>query len=305
MPAGPIPRPMKSQLEAVADTCTRCGLCVRSCSFLTVHGDPKTIAQRYDPSIEECRTMAFECSLCGLCSALCPNGTNPPQMFLQMRTEAFHCGSGNFREHAPILHYEARGTSRRYTWYGLPPACDTVFFPGCTLAGTRWKRTIEVFEHLKGREPRLGIVLDCCSKPSHDLGRRDRFESMFSEMKGFLRENGVLKVIVACPNCYSIFRTYGREFAVTTVYEILDQNTLPECRPVSDIVTIHDPCVIRFDKGLQANVRSIVTATGTAVQEMPHHGTETFCCGEGAPLSPFLRSMLGSGEQSARTKLKT
>jgi len=32
---------------------------------------------------------------------------------------------------------------------------------------------------------------------------------MFREMKDFLVQSGVKKVIVACPNCYRIFRVYG------------------------------------------------------------------------------------------------
>jgi hypothetical protein len=74
--------------------------------------------------------------------------------------------------HAPLLAYERKGGSTIYSFYGLPAGCDTVFFPGCALPGTRPDAVSELFEALKQVIPNLGIVLDCCLRPSHDRGRR-------------------------------------------------------------------------------------------------------------------------------------
>ncbi|MCE5335144.1 MAG: VTT domain-containing protein, partial [Desulfobacteraceae bacterium] len=221
--------------------------------------------------------------------------------FLQMRREAVRKGGADFPEHSAILGYERRGTSRRYSWYALPKNCDTIFFPGCTLTGTRSDKVAIVFEHLKKQVPNLGIVLDCCTKPSHDLGREDHFHAMFGEMKSYLTANSIRNVLVACPNCYRIFRQYGEEFSVKTVYEVLAENGLPETAPVSGTVTIHDPCAIRFEEQIHGAVRELIARKGLAVSEMAHHGKKTLCCGEGGSvgfLSPELSKKWASTRQA-------
>ena len=59
-----------------------------------------------------------------------------------------------------------RGTSKKYTYYGFPEQCHTVLFPGCALAGTRPDKVMKVYQSIKESIPNLGIVLDCCNKPS-------------------------------------------------------------------------------------------------------------------------------------------
>jgi len=101
----------------------------------------------------------------------------------------------------------------------LPEACQTILFPGCTLTGTRPDTTLKLLNYLKKIYPRLGIVLDCCCKPSHDLGRQTFFHEMFSEMQKYLIDHGIKNVITACPNCYQMFNHYGSPLEVTTEIE--------------------------------------------------------------------------------------
>lgn len=278
------------------ERCVECGFCQKECKFLQQFGSPKSLAL-LDSSIKDHQATAFECSLCGLCAEVCPKGVNFADLFLNMRREAVRLDEGNYLEHSAILGYERRGTSSRYTWYGLPQDCDTVFFPGCTLPGTRPDKVKMLFEHLKKSQPTLGIVLDCCTKPSHDLGRNQVFHTMFGEMKTFLLEHGVKTVLVACPNCHKIFREYGDGLSVKTVYELLANNGLSETGKMSGTVTIHDPCAVRFENSIHASVRKLVTEKGLAIEEMPHHGRKTLCCGEGGSvgfLSPDLAKNWGS-----------
>ena len=71
-------------------------------------------------------------------------------------------------------------------------------------------QNLKLYEYLNKTIPGLGIVLDCCTKPSHDLGREGYFNSMFQEMKDFLVQNGVGGEMVACPNCFKIFHYLWR-----------------------------------------------------------------------------------------------
>jgi uncharacterized membrane protein YdjX (TVP38/TMEM64 family) len=208
-------------------------------------------------------------------------------MFLEMRREAVRRGFGDYPEHSVIIGYERRGTSRRYTWYAFPEGCDTVFFPGCTLPGTRPARTKEVYNRLRQTIPNLGIVLDCCSKPSHDLGRENSFHSAFNEMKTYLFENGIRNILVACPNCYRIFKDYGKEFSTVTVYEALAKSVPSTAGKTLCPATIHDPCAVRFEYSIHDAARSLAAGKGLSVEEMPHHREKALCCGEGGSVGFF------------------
>lgn len=282
---------LKEQILIMSEKCIRCKLCQKECAFLRKYGKPKDIADSYDPNDKLFQGMAFECSLCQLCAAVCPVDINPASMFLEMRRESVKRGVGNLPEHSVIRTYERRGTSKRYSYYALPDGCTTVFFPGCTLPGTRPERVKEIFSHLRKSIPNLGIVLDCCTKPSHDLGNSEYFDAMFGELKMFLLANGVRRVIVACPNCYKVFKLYGGELSVQSVYEFLAAGGLPESGIVRQAVTIHDSCAVRFEESVHRAVREIVTAKGLTVEEMPHNGQKTLCCGEGGSVGFVNRDL--------------
>ncbi len=287
---------LQQELTAISEKCINCELCQKECGFLRKYGKPKEIADSYNPLDKVHQGMPFECSLCQLCAAVCPVKINPANMFLEMRKETFIRGNGDYSEHCAILGYEKRGTSKRYTYYAIPPDCDTIFFPGCTLSGTRPDKVMKLYELMKESIPSLGVVLDCCIKPSRDLGREKYFSSMFQEMKDFLVDNGVRKVIVACPNCYKVFKKHGGELSVFTAYEFMSGNDLPETVKINGTITIHDPCALRFEESIHSAVRDLAVKKGLKIEEMPHSRVKTLCCGEGGSvgfLSPDLAKNWG------------
>jgi len=283
-------------LRCIGEKCTSCGSCVRQCRFLHLSGTPGKIAVSSSRNGRSDCCNPFECSLCGLCAAVCPEHIDPKTMFLEMRRSAFRSGVGSFRKHKGLSGYERIGTSRLFTWYGLPSRCTTVFFPGCALPGSRPEQTKKVFRLLRDSIPALGIVLDCCTKPSHDLGRQDRFLAMFGEMKRYLTDQGINRVIVACPNCYGIFLEYAPEFFTTSVYEALAGTVAPADPGENGTVTVHDPCQMRYNSTLQDAVRELARRAGLNVEEMTHSRSRTICCGEGGgvpALAPELASSWG------------
>jgi Fe-S oxidoreductase len=282
VPAEAVSGPrLAKELAIQSKKCIECKLCRKECRFLQKYGSPKHIADTYDPASAKDQMMAFECSLCQLCAAVCPVRINPAAMFLEMRREAVARGAQDLSAYGAILNYEKRGTSKRYSYYGLPANCDTVLFPGCALPGTRPDRVKALFAHLRQTIPSLGIVLDCCTKPSHDLGRDAHFQSMFSEMKDYLLRHGVQTVLVACPNCHRVFREYGTGLRVQTVYEYLAATALPETANIAGTVAVHDPCGTRNEEQVHAAIRLLAAAKSLTVQEMKHYGHKTICCGEG------------------------
>lgn len=272
---------LKEQIQIISSKCIKCKLCEKECAFLRKYGKPKDIADLYNPSDKFYQGLPFECSLCQLCSSVCPVKINPALMFFQMRVETVKRGSGYYPEHNTIVGYEKRGTSKRYTYYSFPPSCDTIFFPGCTLSGTRPDKVKKIFNYIKQKITNAGIVMDCCTKPSHDLGRLDYFNQMFGEMRDYLLKNNIKNVIVACPNCYKVFKNYGKGLSVTTIYEFSAKHGLNNERKVTGNVSVHDSCAVRFEDSIHNAVRELVKNKGLNITEMPHSGRKTVCCGEG------------------------
>ena len=283
---------LRTQIASTQHSCTNCGECVKECAFLKKYGTPKTIAENLNLSNTNSVIAAFECSLCGLCSLVCPEQLDLDGLFLEMRREAVDRGYGSFSGHNPLVTYEKLGTSRRFTLYRLPQGCSTLFFPGCSLSGTRPDGVNKVFAELHKADPKVGIVFDCCLKPSHTLGREQYVNTMFEEMNSWLVNQGVKEVLVACPNCQVMFDTFGHGLKVRTVWEALaDSGLQPE--KSTGTVTVHDPCVIRNSGTVHQAVRNLLERQGLNVEEMPHSGRTTVCCGKGGAVD-MLNSELAA-----------
>ena len=265
------------------DKCTGCGLCTENCSFLQKHGNPKQIAESYNNNIDPWHNNAYECSLCSLCTAVCPEKADPASMMLSFRTKSVRNEKTNFSNYSGILNYEQKGLSEKYSLFRIPENSKTIFFPGCSLPGTRPEQTFNVFNFIREKEPDAGIVLSCCSKPSHDLGKQDDFKAAFSELKDRLIAEGIETVIVACPNCYKVFSAYANELKTISVYEFLNENDFRlDDTKFADAYSIHDPCATRFNTVVQRSIRRLAEKNGINIIEPVNTGDQTFCCGEGA-----------------------
>jgi Fe-S oxidoreductase len=267
----------------VVEGCIECGKCSRDCRYLQQFGMPGEQARAVDENRFDLR-QTFQCSLCGLCTEVCPQEIDPAGMFLALRNEAVVRGVGEFRQHRILKSYERRGNSPLFTWYGLPEGCTTIFFPGCALPGTRPARVVDLYTELRRQIPQLGLVLDCCTKPSHDLGQKGYFKKQFSVLCRTLVEQGIKEVLVACTNCFRMFNDYGAGLEVRTIYEqMADSFTFRH--QLTGTVTVHDPCSVRTQKRIHTAVRILITGSGLTIHEMKHHGNNTLCCGEGGAVS--------------------
>ena len=273
---------LEQHTTAIRQRCTDCGACTRHCAFLGRYGSPLSIALQLNRDNPDQLDRAFGCSLCGLCTAVCPQQLDPCSLFLDMRRRRVALGTCSFKPYKPLLTYEALGTSRLFSWFGLPPGCNTVFFPGCALPGTRPAVTLRMFQQLRSLIPNLGIVLKCCTKPSHDLGRSDFFQTNFRAIAAQLRAHGITTLLTACPNCTKIFRQYAPELTVHNTFTLFaEHGVATPTRGQGQEIALHDPCPLRDDQCLQEAVRSLVQRLGYIPIPMPHQQNKTICCGEG------------------------
>ena len=83
----PSRRSLPDHLSHVSKHCNECGRCVRDCAFLQKHGTPRSMARVFAEHDGDTRNLAFECSNCGLCRAVCPDGVDAAEFFMERRND--------------------------------------------------------------------------------------------------------------------------------------------------------------------------------------------------------------------------
>ena len=267
-------------LQNIASECVECNICVKECSFLDTYGSPGAICNGILGGTLD-TALTFQCNLCGLCRTVCPKNLDIPNAFLESRQQNFHQKQQIHPAHQRICSYERRGSSKLFSLHHFPKGCTTIFFPGCTLGATKSKTTEQVYKFLQSKEKSIGLVLDCCYKPSHDLGHTDHFNTKFAQLIKQLESNGIRRILTACPSCYVTFQEYAPHIEIQSVYEELCvHNFTPE--PFTETVTIHDACMTRLVTTTHDSVRTLLKEGGATIVESPHSGTKAICCGDGA-----------------------
>jgi Fe-S oxidoreductase len=209
-------------------------------------------------------------------------------MFLTMRQRRVDEGNVDLHLYSPVLTYERLGQSSLLSAIYLPEGGDTVLFPGCALPSSRPETVKRLFEALQHEIPKIGVALGCCSKPSHDLGRRKFFEERFGVLHERLLEVGIKRVVTTCPNCQKIFAEYGSHIEAVTAYELLVASDFESCQSHLGGGILHDPCPQRFDEKVQDAVRGLAARSGLELVPVRHERSKTRCCGEGGMVK-FVR----------------
>ncbi|MBU1247286.1 MAG: (Fe-S)-binding protein [Proteobacteria bacterium] len=273
---------MIAAAQELASKCKACKFCTVDCSFLRENGMPNVIAQGVmDGTIDP--ALAMECSLCGLCTQVCTvRGLDPYALFQAMRDVAVEANPALLAPYKVLLNYEKLGLSKSFSFFGVPEGATTLLFPGCNMPGARSDTVWDCFLKLREADPKLGLVLHCCAKPSKMLGKIEEHEERMASVVERIAATGVSEVLVMCPNCLVTLRSAKPPFAVRTVYEVLAER-IPEPEPGMERIRtgVHDPCVLRAERKVHEAVRTILWNTGSSVAEMKHSMHKALCCGEG------------------------
>lgn len=289
--------------QEIQENCISCGQCSSECQMLQEIGEePASIAAR-KPYVEE----AYECSLCGLCEAVCPSSLSPKNMFGEMRAEAVEAGEISINEYRYMfpdrkvnvtkLYREVNGID--YQDLNLNRENSVAFFPGCTMLTYSPQLTRAVYSNLCRKYPDLILMTDCCGLPLYQLGLRDREKKYVDTVKAKIRDLKIETVIAVCPNCFyqlgPIFKEMG--IKLLTVYEALENLSVFNQTNVLDQkyrVTVHDSCPDRFEGIFASQVRSALQKKGYQLIEMEHNKKTSTCCGSGGEVSHFNPEMADS-----------
>jgi Fe-S oxidoreductase len=137
----------------------------------------------------------------------------------------------------------------------------------------------------------LGTTERCTGDPARRMGDEFLFQQCARTNIASLSEHQVRKIVTPCPHCFNTLRNeygqFGGEYHVLhhsqLLAELIAAGRLPPVEAADGVLTLHDPCYLARVNGETTAPRQVLkSGIGSAeYQDMPRHGSKTFCCGAG------------------------
>ena len=143
----------------------------------------------------------------------------------------------------------------------------------------------------------------CCGEPARRAGNEYLFMELSSKLIESFEAARVKKIFTCCPHCTTMLDKDYRQNASYSqlgievrhhtefIARVLPKLPLRSMAagngrallgPTSaTMMTYHDPCYLARGRGITAEPREILRATGVEITEATHHGQNTQCCGAG------------------------
>jgi Fe-S oxidoreductase len=204
-----------------------------------------------------------------------------------------------------IMSHQTFSTSSFFTYSKQPKSKGnglhkTVFFPGCALPAYSPELALKTYRYLREKIPGVGIILNCCGKPSDNIGDERKFNAIFTNTMNMLSRLGVEEVIMACINCLKIF-SQVTDVRFRTIYQVMVEMGLPKIISGNgQQISIHDACPARYRPEVRNAVRQIALQSDYEIVEMPFSNEVTLCCGAGG-CAPCGNSDLANSHMEKRT----
>jgi fumarate reductase (CoM/CoB) subunit B len=288
--------------------CVRCGTCRSVCPVLDEVGwesaSPRGRImamkglQWGDLPAQEAKESLNTCTTCGICTASCPAGIDPPMMVQFARRELVSRGIASV-EHRGLRENVSRsgnvlGESYR-GWPDISPSlladrAEYVYFAGC-MASYRYPQTAARTIRLLSR---FGVSMmpdeHCCGSPLLRTGfsAEDLIKANLEQIKKL----GAHTVITGCAGCYTTLKKdYPPGLRVLSVPEFLEERVPQlEIKPLDLKVTYHDPCHLGRAHKIYEQPRQVIEAV-CQLREMKENRESSRCCGGGGGVRAGYRDL--------------
>ena len=287
--------------EAIAEAkrCIQCECmeCVKTCEYLRSYGRyPRKYLREIYNNLSivkgERKSNQFinSCSLCGLCGEICPEDLDMGPIIKNARQAMVEQGRMPPSAHDFALRDMEFSNGDKFALARPHPeftSSDSVFFPGCQLAGSAPEQVSQVYRYLCEKLDNVGLVLRCCGAPADWAGRADLFTAAMSELRADLNRLGAQKLIIACSSCYQTFKANLPEVELVSLWEVYAEHGLPQRAEPSvsglplPAVCVHDPCTTRYETRIQTSARALIRQLGYTIEELPLSRERTECCSFG------------------------
>jgi uncharacterized membrane protein YdjX (TVP38/TMEM64 family)/Fe-S oxidoreductase len=262
------------------EKCAACGICRKVCPFLSEFGTPEEI-------LAGCPEVSFYCTSCGRCETVCPLHLSPSDAFFAakerlVRERQMPLPVGTALEGARA--FAKAGHGFPFSFYG---SAETVFWPGCTLAGSEPGLVRELCAILGGRLHRkVGLALDCCYDPVYGLGDLQTAYAALQNINQRLHDHGVRQVITGCLNCHKLLTRHLKDIEVIFIMELLPTELFE--KKWAGAAYLHHPCASARREDIRINAQEIFSHLQPPPEDKKSASSgpsEARCCGAGGGLS--------------------
>lgn len=307
-------------VHEAAQSCRRCGVCARRCEVLGSEGGSLTVGELAalfaDAStgdevaalVGEQPHLAFavrRCCMDGYCTLPCPDAIDARAVFAALRellalsgvtgADGFTMTSVDKEWHIFSVYRAVYGVY--YT--DLPSlenardwGCDTLFFPGCSLASYAPDLTRDVYRWLSDQGMVVALSDACCGSPLRSGGFADRANAHRSLLVKKAIDQGIRRVIFVCPGCRDEWEAVPESSALELValpQLLADAGVRPDAGALAAMAGTDMPMLTFFDSCHDRDgrfgrpLRRIYSQHACA--ECAHHGADALCCGAAGAVS--------------------
>lgn len=267
-------------MENFIKNCISCGVCQSACPFLEQYGTPDFI-------IKEKPSFSFLCTTCGACDYFCSQNLQPSKALLETKHKLIN--ERDIPESVKIALDSSKGFVKRghsfpFSYY---PDTDTVFWPGCSLAGSNPKIVKKILSILnRSLNKKVGLALDCCSDPLYQMGDLESVEKITEDIQNRLKKHEITHVITGCVNCKKIFSLYLPEIRTEHILEVIPKDYINIEKLKNDKLFIHHPCPSFRFKEIHENLKDSFV-NNDKISEINNPS----CCGLGGGLSSIDKDL--------------
>lgn len=278
------------KIEVNKNYCINCKQCFNVCPMMKEYSSaPKKLMEEMLCEKKVDKNIPYSCMNCDVCKVKCPKDIDLKEMFYNMRVNIFTKNTKGIKELGmnTIRFHQINSFSSIFSRSFIDKSTRKVFLPGCSISAYDADLVLKTYDYLNSNIKDLGLIFECCSKPTLSLGDKDKFNQYYYRLEKLFKENNINEVIVACPNCYKTIKENSPNVKVTLIWEVINKYGLPKklenyYNDISIEFSLHDPCPVRYENNVHEDVRKILYKLGIKVVEFDQNRKKTQCCGAGA-----------------------
>ena len=295
----------KEQAMEEAGRCIQCHCeeCLKSCAYLKHYKKhPGLLAREIYNNTQiimgdhQLNKPMNACSLCGQCTAVCPNGFDMARVCHLARQNMVSTDKMPLAPHEFALLDMLFSNGDAFLARPQPgfTSCRYVFFPGCQAVAIAPDTVRAAYEDLCARlDGGVALMLGCCGAIADWAGRTEMARQAHELLDRELARLGDPVVIAGCPSCAKELREHGVS-RLRGIWEVLEEIGLPEgVRRLERPMALHDSCGARGDAATQASIRRLAEALGVRLTDTPYDRDRSPCCGYGGLTAYANREVAG------------
>ncbi|KPV62672.1 MAG: CoB--CoM heterodisulfide reductase iron-sulfur subunit D [Candidatus Bathyarchaeota archaeon BA1] len=301
--------------ETKVYNCLECGKCTSGCPVARIDEDysPRRTIENmfFDLKSLLSGSEIWNCLTCYICDIRCPSNVRFSEFVRALRRIVTSFKLRDVRAYSLLpsvllemmedpeiqrnrlgwIQSDAKISKRGDIAYfvGCLPYFDALFEP-ISMRATRITQAVLSILNKANIAPVVLVNEKCCGHDALWSGNQDVFEKLARENTENLKDAGVRKVLVGCPECFRTLKIDCAEFLGSLDFEVvhmseflvnlLEKDKIKFKELPKEKIAYHDPCRLTRHLKIHEAPRAILNKiSGLELVEMERSREESLCCG--------------------------